>query len=160
MTVPSAVRRALVTLAVATAAAGALVLVVELSARPQEGPAEVVWDGTRCARCQMLVSEPGFAAQIHTTDGRVLHFDDPGCLLLYRAEHEPAVHAVYFHHLREPRWLPAERTVFVTLADTPTPMGYGLGALTAGAAEGLSRSEALARVRAVEARRGAAGGRP
>jgi len=160
MPLPASARRASYAVAVVLAVVGVVSLVVALSGRPSEGPVDVVWDGARCERCRMLVSEPAFAAQLHAADGRVFHFDDPGCLLLYRDERALEAHAVWYHHLREPRWVAEDRAVFVALSDTPTPMGYGLGALAAGEAEGLSPAEALARARAVESRRGAAGAGP
>jgi hypothetical protein len=124
---------------------GGLSLAVAWAQRPLEGPVPVAWDREACAHCRMHVGEPGFAAQLQTKEGRVLNFDDPGCLLRYEAEAHPEVHAVYFHHMSEDRWLPRERTAFVR-AD-PTPMGYGLGAVEQGTAGALSPEAALASLR-------------
>jgi copper chaperone NosL len=131
-------------------AAGLLVVVglgftVAWTERSPEGPMQVVWDRESCAHCRMHVGEPGFAAQLQTKDGRVLFFDDPGCLLRYEAEAHPEVHAVYFHHVSEERWLPRERTAF--LRADPTPMGYGLGAVEAGTSGSISFEAALAGLR-------------
>lgn len=120
--------------------------------RPLEGPAPVAWDREACAHCRMHVGEPGFAAQLQTKDGRVLNFDDPGCLLRYEAEAHPEVHAEYFHHVAEDRWLPRERTAF--LRADPTPMGYGLGAVERGTAGTISPEAALASLRREPAERG------
>jgi len=141
--------------AAAVLAVGVLAWGVLRAQAPPERPEPPAWDGTRCERCGMLVSERGFAAQIQTRDGRVLHFDDPGGLLLYRAEEDPEVHAVWFHHVAEPRWIPWDRVAFERVE--PTPMGYGLGARERGEAPGLlTPAEALAHAREREAaRRGA-----
>jgi hypothetical protein len=131
-------------------AAGLLAVVglgftVAWTERPPEGPVQVVWDRAACAHCRMHVGEPGFAAQLQTKDGRVLFFDDPGCLLRYEDEVHPEVHAVYFHHVSEDRWLPREGTAFVQ-AD-PTPMGYGLGAVETGTSGSISFEAARAQLR-------------
>lgn len=112
------------------------------------GPQAVAFDREPCARCRMLIGQPGFAAQIQIRDGRVLFFDDPGCLLLYRRERDPEVHAIWFHHHGDERWIALERVAFVPVPSTP--MGYGLGAVEAGG-DALSYDEALARALAVEA---------
>jgi hypothetical protein len=119
--------------------------------RLPEGPQPVVWDREACAHCRMHVGEPGFAAQLQLRDGRVLHFDDPGCLLRYEAERRPDVHASWFHHLREERWLSREQVAFLPVS--PTPMGYGLGAVEAGTPGTRSVPEALASLGGETARR-------
>ena len=97
---------------------------------PPEGPQAIAWDREPCAHCRMLISEPGFAAQLQLEDGSVESFDDPGCLFA-RLEARPApVHALWFHHLSEDRWLPGDGVAFVRVA--PTPMDFGFGAVDPG----------------------------
>lgn len=122
----------------------ALMMVVARFQRPPGGPVPIAYDREQCAECRMLVSEPAFAAQIQTRDGRVLDFDDPGCLITYEETQHPDEHAVYFHELRGDRWLPKERTVFVSVDHSP--MGYGLGAAEVGTPGAISFEEARARV--------------
>jgi hypothetical protein len=113
----------------------------------------------------MLVSEPGFAAQLQQRDGTVLHFDDPGCLLLHRDEQpERDVHAVWLHLHETDAWILEEDARF---AAVPTsPMGYGLATRSAraGSAEAgtLGAAEALERARARDRqrRRGSDDGAP
>lgn len=127
---------------------GAAAALVYFTGRPPEGPVGVDWDREVCARCRMHVSEPAFAAQLHTEDGRVLVFDDPGCAFLYLDESpEVRVHALYFHHLEEDRWIPREEVAFVPVEHSP--MGYGFGAVTRGVEGALSLADARARVRAL-----------
>ncbi|MDQ3266649.1 MAG: hypothetical protein M3Y59_23865 [Myxococcota bacterium] len=107
---------------------GAVAAGVLRSQQLADGPVPVVWDKTSCAHCRMAVSERGFAAQLQLKDGRVLDFDDPGCLFrLLAPVREDQLHALWFHHLREDRWLPGQEVGFVKV--TPTPMGYGWGAV-------------------------------
>ena len=107
--------------------ATAVTFVVRAATILPDGPVDLVWDKTACAHCSMHVGEPEFAAQLQTTDGRTLAFDDPGCLFEYLAGAHPEVHAIWFHHQKEDRWLPWTAVAFVAVQ--PTPMGYGLGAV-------------------------------
>jgi hypothetical protein len=92
----------------------------------------------------MLISEPGFAGQLHTEDGRVLFFDDPGCLLVYLHEEKPDVHAIWLHHYRDDRWISRDRVVFEEVS--ASPMGYGLAAFERGEVpDGLEWDVALSR---------------
>ncbi len=147
-------RRALASafgLALALAAAGELGAALWRATAPPDGPEPVAFDRTPCARCGMLVSDPRFAAQLQTRDGRVLHFDDPGCLLLYEHERAPEVQARWFRAARAERWIPGGSVAFGPLE--PSPMGYGLAAQERGAPGALSRAEALERALARDAAR-------
>lgn len=136
-------------------AAGALLW---RSSQPREGPAPVAWDRQRCAHCGMLVSERGFAAQAQLTSGEVLHFDDPGELLLQLAEETRPVRAVWLHHAEAERWIPRERAAFVRVASSP--MGFGLAAVEAGErTDALDWERALEHARAVDAARPTTGPR-
>lgn len=112
--------------------------------RAESGPVPIVWDKTACAWCRMHIGEPAFAAQLQTADGRVLDFDDPGCLFEYLAENQPWVEAMYFHHVDEDRWLKAPAVGFVLR--TPTPMGYGLAAVSPDHPGALSFEQARQRI--------------
>jgi len=133
-----------------------LLLVAALAAcgGPPEGPEPVAWDREACARCRMLIGDPRFAAQLQTRDGRVLNFDDPGCLLRFRAERDPEVQALWFHHHREDRWIRGDRVAFVDPGG-PTPMGYGLAAVARSEdPDGLDLAAAAERARTRDAARG------
>src|SRR5690606_29231849 len=105
-------RRALVLLSFLALAALLVAALLRLERLP-EGPVPLAWDRTACAHCHMHVGEPALAAQLQTKDGAVLHFDDPGCLLLHLEKEAREMHAIYFRHLREERWIPAVRVAFV-----------------------------------------------
>lgn len=136
----------LVGLALGVTVALALVIIVRFTQRLPSGPVLIVWDRETCAECHMHVGEPRFAAQLQTKDGAVWNFDDPGCLLHYLATRKPDVHAMYFRHLREDRWL--SRGVVGFIAVEATPMGYNLGAVESGAPGALSFDAAQARIEA------------
>ncbi len=126
-------RRTLIATALVLAACG-----------PSDGPQPIVYDREPCAHCRMLISDPRFAAQLETQDGEVLSFDDPGCLLATLATRSLSVGALWFHHMREDRWLDAAHVAFET--SQRSPMGYGLGAVAAGTPRALSLDEARALV--------------
>jgi len=130
--------------------AAALFFIMRSEALPS-GPVDVVWDHTQCAECRMSVSERAYAAQLQTEDGQVLNFDDPGCLFQYERHNTIPVHAVWYRHVREDRWVAEAEAAFV--ASGPSPMGYDLGAVDAGT-EG---AQAVAEVRARYAEPAAAG---
>ena len=108
------------------------------------GPVAVVWDRTSCAECRMSVSDQAWAAQLQTKDGRVLDFDDPGCLFRFQAHDGAAAYAVYFRDVRGDRWLPEAEAAF--LETGPSPMGYDLGAVPAGTPGALTVADARATV--------------
>ena len=101
-------------------------VILRLQALPRS-PQPVAWGRETCARCNMHISDPRFAAQLQTKDGRILNFDDPGCLVLYEAEQKPDVHAMYFRAFNEDRWLSLDQVAFVD--GQTTPMAYGFGAV-------------------------------
>jgi len=82
----------LAALALALAVIAGVVLVVRGA---QQLPGEVQpieWHRQACAHCQMLIGEPAHAAQLITSEGEVLGFDDPGCAMRYLDERRPTVH--------------------------------------------------------------------
>jgi len=111
-----------------TASVAAVVTLVRFNrATVPEGPVPVVWDQEVCSHCKMHVGDPRFAAQLQTTDGEVLNFDDPGCLLDYLRSHELSVHALYFRNYEGDGWLSESEVGFVSAEESP--MGYGIRAV-------------------------------
>ncbi len=123
--------------------AGAIAYAVHAAAALPDGPVDVVWDKSACAHCRMHLGEPGFAAQLTTTAGATLLFDDPGCLFEYLADAAPDAHAIWFHHGSADRWLRAPAVAFA--AAPATPMGFGLAATDPGTAGAIDYDTARAR---------------
>lgn len=130
---------------------GALTVALLHAQQLPEGPAPVVWDRDACAHCRMHVGEPSFAAQLHTTNGEILHFDDPGCLFDYVRKNAPQVHATWFHSVRGEAWINGYEVRFERVETSP--MGYGLGAVGSGAAgpQALDYAQAAALIAARKA---------
>jgi hypothetical protein len=93
-----------------------------------DGPIPIVWDSQVCADCKMHVGDPRFAAQLHTTDGDVMSFDDPGCLLVYLQKKQAAIHALYFRDYDQDGWLTTDEVGFLPVDESP--MGYGIKAVS------------------------------
>lgn len=132
---------------------GAAVAIIYVSGRPPSGPVEIVWDEEVCAECRMHVGERGFAVQLQTEGGEVLVFDDPGCALVYIDRTHPRIHALYFHHLEEDRWIAERDVAFVPVESSP--MGYQLGAVDR-AAGSVSLAQAREQVLSLARARGGA----
>ncbi len=137
---------------VAGLAFAAVAAALWLAQAPAPGPQPVAWDRVRCAQCGMLVSDPRFAAQLRTEPGALAFFDDPGCLLRFRAARENGDRDVFLRDAASDRWIPLADAVFVP--GHATPMGYGLGARVRGEADGMSYDSALAAALARDERRG------
>lgn len=143
-------RRSLLPRAVAGAVLGAaatvgLWMLLGSSGAPPDGPVPIAWDREVCGECHMHIGDPRFAAQVQTRGGEVHSFDDPGCL--YRwidREGESDLHAVWFRHVDADRWISRAEVAFVERE--PTPMGYGIGAVTRGTPDSLDESRARERV--------------
>jgi hypothetical protein len=131
---------------------GAVAFSVFAAGRLPEGPVELVFDKAACASCRMHVGEPPFAAQLTDQAGRTHAFDDPGCLFLYLEQERPAVHAIWFRHYREARWLPADGVAFARV--DVSPMGFGLAAVDPGTPGALDFAAAKANCLAREAQDG------
>lgn len=120
---------------------GVLALVIAGNEALPQGPVPVVWNRTSCAECGMAVSERGYAAQLQTRNGEVLDFDDPGCLFRYLRKEAPGIHEIYFHHVREDRWIRRDKAAFIPSG--PSPMGFDLGAVDGGTSGALSYDDAM-----------------
>lgn len=145
-------------LGIAALAVGAFVALLLRAQELPSGPVRVAWDKTACAHCRMHVGEPGFAAQLQLRDGTVLDFDDPGCLVSWLDAHprdagDDTVHAVYFHHKSEDRWLSRAEVGFVEAV--PSPMGFGIAAVDAVTPGSMTWPQAIAHVRAAPSAGGA-----
>lgn len=147
----------MLTVGVALAGAAFAWLLVRAQRLP-DGPVPIVWDKEPCAECRMHIGDPHFAAQLQLADGRVLDFDDPGCLFTWLAAHDEAVHAAWFRHHRADGWLSSTEVGFVKEAHSP--MGFGLAAVARTEPGARSFDEVLREFRERPGRERAEGGAP
>lgn len=102
----------------------AIAVITRLEA-PPAGVREVIWDKQPCRECGMAVSSAAFAAQLHSADGQIFDFDDPGCLFAYVLREQPNIHAVYFHAMDSEHWLSESEVGFVPTTGSPMDLGWG-----------------------------------
>lgn len=99
----------------------AVALVVRSGTRLPDTVQPVAWNTEACAHCQMLIGDPTFAAQVITTNGEVLSFDDPGCAAAYIRGHQSNIHRAWFHAGTGEAWIPLDEVAFTRV--THSPMG-------------------------------------
>lgn len=105
-----------------------------------DGMVEIKWDRDTCVRCNMVISDRRFAAQMRGgPDNTVFKFDDPGCLVFWlkeKAEKYPwmadAATRMWLADFNsksrdEMQWLDPKRAFFVTRT---SPMGYNFAAVS------------------------------
>jgi len=129
---------------------GALSVILLLAAcAPASGepePPEIAYGMDICAECNMIISDPRFAAATLTQDGVMSKFDDAGGMFNFHAKHpELEVRAWFVHDYHTEEWTRGETAFFVKSPDVQSPMGYGIAAFNdRGAAEAFARTVAAA----------------
>ncbi|MDR2239039.1 MAG: nitrous oxide reductase accessory protein NosL [Zoogloeaceae bacterium] len=123
-----------------------------------EGMAEIKWDRDTCARCNMVISDPRFAAQLRGGEKQTaFKFDDIGCLVFWlrdKAAQYPwataAATRLWVADAADPRstaWLDAREAHYI--AGSLSPMGYNFTAMREAAPQSLSfeamRAQVLAK---------------
>lgn len=94
------------------------------------GPVALRWGEASCRHCHMTLADQRFGAEVVTTRGRALPFDDAGCAANHLASGEtPAteVSSVWVVDYTRPGTLiSADSAVFVRSSAFLTPMGSGV----------------------------------
>lgn len=99
--------------------AGGLAIAVHSGTRIPDQVQPIAWNAEVCAHCRMVIGDPAFAAQVITTDGTVLSFDDPGCAARHIDAHRSQIHRAWFHAGRGDTWIPLAEVGFVEVAASP-----------------------------------------
>jgi copper chaperone NosL len=85
----------------------------------------------------MLLADTRFGAELVTRTGKVLPFDDAGCLATFAQSDRPEakqVHSLWVSDFVRPdRLLPVEQAAFVRHPSFRTPMDHGIVALASSA---------------------------
>lgn len=126
-----------------TARAG--VLAVLVAACGVAGPEPLSWNEAACTHCHMTLADRRFGAEIITTKGRLLPFDDAGCAAEHVATRGIGLDEVssiwVIDFVRPDTLIPAATAHFVQSAAFHTPMGSGIIATAdAQAADSLARA--------------------
>jgi copper chaperone NosL len=114
-----------------------LTLALLLAACGEPGPVPIAWGERECDYCHMTAVQPQYAAQLVLRTGKVLVFDDPGCLASFVREGSvaaEAVHSMWLNDFLAPDAPPlrVEEAIFVRSDSLRTPMNHGVAALRPG----------------------------
>lgn len=111
----------------------ALAVAVLLVACGVAGPVALDWGVAGCTHCHMTLADRRFGAEVITTHGRALPFDDAGCAanhLVSGATPPAEVSSVWVIDYTHPDSLITASTAsFVRSERFPTPMGSGVVAV-------------------------------
>lgn len=88
-------------------------------------PREIVQGVDVCEYCHMTVDDPGRAAQWLEPGGRVLLFDEPGCLVAWLASRPGVEGEAYVGDAGETGWIPAHEAAFI-VGGPATSMGFDI----------------------------------
>ena len=124
----------------------------------QTGPADIKWDRDACDRCQMMLSDRNFSAQIRVFPegerSKVFQFDDIGCASLWLdAAQQQTWKAdsktqIWVTDYTSGEWIDAQKAWYVK--EQITPMNYGLGAVMSNQANTLDFEQAKVHIQEVE----------
>ncbi len=121
----------------------------------QTGAAEVKWDRDSCERCQMMLSERNFSAQVRVFPegkrSKVFKFDDMGCAVLWldtQSYKDDPKTEIWVNNFKTNEWINARLAWFVK--GQTTPMNYGLGAQPEKAEGALNYEQAIQHINEVE----------
>lgn len=80
-----------------------------------------------CAVCNMQVKDDAFATQIVTKDGKILKFDDLGCMNTWKQENgTDYIGMDYVRDYNDKEWIEFSKATYVYDASIRTPMAYGI----------------------------------
>ena len=117
----------------AASRSGAVAGLAVLLACASPAPRPVVYGIDQCAHCHMNIADPRHAAELVTKTGKVLVFDDIGCLAAYLAAGDVAqgaIHSTWAHDYASPgEWVRTADLFLVQSDSLHTPMGSGVVAL-------------------------------
>ena len=109
------------------AAAAGLALLLACAA---PAPRPIVYGSDQCAHCHMTIADPRYAAELVTKTGKVLVFDDIGCLTAFLAAGDVApatVHSTWAHdYLAPDAFIRTAELQFVRSTAFHTPMSSGI----------------------------------
>ena len=88
-------------------------------------PVDPVWGKEACGSCAMLVSDPTHAAQLGTSEGKRVFFDDVGCMAAFIQERGITPAKMWVRDANG-RWIDARTAKYASGARTPMDYGYSV----------------------------------
>ncbi|MGE5490563.1 MAG: protein NosL [Actinomycetota bacterium] len=107
------------------------------------GPVDIDWGQERDARCNMMVDNPRFAAEVRDPGGKLWKFDDIGCAVIWLEQHglagaTPGLE-VWVKDFETGEWLDARQVRYVH--GVKSPMRYQYGATGKVSGDGVAYDE-------------------
>ncbi|MDJ0952908.1 MAG: nitrous oxide reductase accessory protein NosL [Acidimicrobiia bacterium] len=92
------------------------------------GPPEISYGRDICVECNMIISEPRFAAAYRLDDGEAKVFDGVGELVKHAHRHDEfdRIAFAWAHDYYTEEWILVESAHFVAGEGVVTPMGHGI----------------------------------
>jgi copper chaperone NosL len=123
---------------IGTRARGLVTLAVSLAAAAcgSSGPRPLAFGAEQCAHCHMTLADPRFAGELVTVTGKVIPFDDVGCLASFVASggvSREQIGTLWVSDFAHPdSLLEVHQAVFLRSDSLQTPMDYRVVALRPG----------------------------
>ncbi|MFK5894165.1 MAG: nitrous oxide reductase accessory protein NosL [Pseudomonadota bacterium] len=136
------------------------ILLLSACGDKQTGPTDVKWDRDACDRCQMMLSDRKFSAQIRVFPegkrSKVFRFDDIGCATLWLDSQQKKGKLwqsdektqIWVTDFKSGAWIEAKTAWYVK--DQISPMNYGLGAVLSKQTNALDFEQAKKHIQEVE----------
>lgn len=90
-------------------------------------PKDAIWGKQPCEHCAMLLSDKEHGAQLVTTTGDRLYFDDLGCMVAWTTEHPGSAARQWVRTSDTQAWSPTDKARYEK--SDRTPMGFGFVAV-------------------------------
>jgi copper chaperone NosL len=97
------------------------------------GPRAIALNEEPCAHCHMTIADPRFGAEVVTHTGRVIPFDDVGCMAAWLAENPTPKGSAWVMNFVDHSWMAADSASYLQTDSLRTPMASGIAALRPGA---------------------------
>ncbi|HZR81572.1 MAG TPA: nitrous oxide reductase accessory protein NosL [Candidatus Binatia bacterium] len=120
----------------ASAVAAVVLAVVFLWPSGQSDPEPIAHGRDSCARCRMIISQPGFGGELRDRKGALTKYDDLGCMLDAMLAERGEMPAAWVEDHRDGTLVPLLTASLVRTAAGSTPMGHGIVAFADAAAAG------------------------
>lgn len=102
-------------------------------------PPEIIYGEDICEQCNMIISEPRFAAGYVINDGNMRRFDDIGDMMAFNSDRHEDVAVFWVHDYDAKNWIRADDAYYVVSGGLITPMAHGVVAF-----DDASSAQALA----------------
>lgn len=90
-------------------------------------PAAIDHKTDKCDVCNMSVANNQFATEVALENGKILKFDDIGCMFKWEKEHEgKTVEKEFVRDFTSKEWVEANKAYFVYDKEVRTPMAYNM----------------------------------